>query len=236
MPDQVSSPAQTPAVGGGGRYAHLRRLRRLAHVYFRLRRRYIMLRRPNVRLAEGVRVAGDFRVNKRVKVYIGENTRLTKGVNIDGHGTVTVGRDTLLNGCWIGSWTSVTIGDRCLVGMASIFDTDFHNLEPELRHAPPGPRVTAPVVIEDNVWLSGHAAVMKGVTVGADSVIGRSTMVRRSVPPRSVVIGNPQQIVKTFPEPAAASPAGAAEGAAAAGYAAYDLDADGSDVDAFPSV
>ncbi|MDP9432453.1 MAG: acyltransferase [Actinomycetota bacterium] len=229
-------PAPAGNVGDGGRYGYLRRLRGASGVYFRLRRRYIMLRHRNVRLAEGVRVAGQFRVSRRVHVYIGENTRLTKGVSIDGHGTVTVGRDTLLNGCSIGCWTSVTIGDNCLVGTASIFDTDFHNLEPELRHAAPGPRVTSPVVIEDNVWLGGQAAVMKGVTIGADSVIGRATMVRRSVPPRSVVIGNPQQIVKTLAEPGASRPNIDAQEPSAAGFAASDLDGDGSSVDESPSV
>ncbi len=193
--------------GGAGRSSHLGSLRRLVPLYFELRRRYIMLRHRNVKLAPGVRVDGKFSVGRRVKVYIGEDSRVTKGVAIDGHGTVVVGRNTLLNGPWIGCWTSVTIGDDCIIASASIADTDFHNLEPELRHAPPGPKVTAPIVIENNVWVGGRAAITKGVTIGSDSVVGRSTVVRRSVPPRSVVIGNPQQIVKTFAEP---RPAGSA--------------------------
>ena len=39
---------------------------------------------------------------------------------------------------------------------------------------------------------------MKGVTIGADSVVGAATVVRSDVPGRVVVIGNPHQIVKGF--------------------------------------
>jgi maltose O-acetyltransferase len=39
---------------------------------------------------------------------------------------------------------------------------------------------------------------MKGVHIGADSVVGLGSVVRKSIPPGVVVIGNPQQIVKHF--------------------------------------
>lgn len=39
---------------------------------------------------------------------------------------------------------------------------------------------------------------MKGVHIGEDSVVGLGSIVRKSVPPRVVVIGNPQQILKYF--------------------------------------
>jgi len=53
---------------------------------------------------------------------------------------------------------------------------------------------------KDNVWIGAHALVMKGVRIGRDSVVGAATGVRADVPPRVVVIGNPQQTVKKFNE------------------------------------
>ena len=79
-----------------------------------------------------------------------------------------------------------------------LVDTDYHNLEPHLRHAPPGPKVTAPIVIERNVWIGAKATVMKGVRIGENSAIGLGSVVRKSVPANVVVIGNPQQIVKSL--------------------------------------
>ncbi len=57
------------------------------------------------------------------------------------------------------------------------------------------------MVLEDNVWVGGQVTVLKGVTVGRDSVLGRGAVVRQSVPARVVVIGNPAKIVKRFPVP-----------------------------------
>src|SRR5690606_28135060 len=117
-----------------------------------------------------------------------------------GPGEITIGADCLLNGTWIGCWTSVTIGNRCLLSDCELVDNDFHNLDPERRHDPPVPASRAPIVVEDNVWIGAHALVMKGVRIGRDSGVWAATVVRSDVPQRVVVIGNPQQIVKKFDE------------------------------------
>lgn len=53
------------------------------------------------------------------------------------------------------------------------------------------------VVIEDDVWVGGNATILHGVTIGRGSVIGASAVVTRSVPPYSVVAGNPARIVRS---------------------------------------
>lgn len=170
----------------------------LANLYFEAKRLLYQLRYSNVSIAQGVRIKGSLVVNGTVKVTIGSGSRLGKRVLIYGSGTVTIGSNVSLNGPWIGCERSITIGDECLISDCAIADSDYHNLEPHLRHCPPGPKVSAPIVIERNVWIGARATVMKGVTVGADSVVGLGCVVRQSVPPRVVVIGNPQQIVKHF--------------------------------------
>lgn len=190
--------AATPATVPSGGFRRLRALQRYANVYFAVRRRYLLLRYPRLTLEPGVRIGGRLRISGPVRVRIGAGSRLTKSVRITGYGEVTIGRNTLLNGPWIGCWQSVTIGNDCLVSESDIVDTDYHNLQPHLRHAPPGPKVSAPIVIEDNVWIGARTAVLKGVTVGSGSVLGLGTIVRRSVPPRVVVIGDPQHIVQQF--------------------------------------
>jgi acetyltransferase-like isoleucine patch superfamily enzyme len=173
-------------------------LKSLANLYFETKRLFYQLRYPNVKLAKGVRIKGSLEVYGSVRVAIGPGSRLGKRVLIYGSGELTVGSNVLLNGPWIGCERSITIGDDCLISDCIFADSDYHNLEPHLRHCPPGPKVSAPIVLDRNVWIGARATVMKGVHIGEDSVVGLGSIVRKSVPPRVVVIGNPQQIVKHF--------------------------------------
>ena len=170
----------------------------LVDIYFEAKRKWYQLRYPNLTLAKGVKLKGPLKIDGSVKVKIDSDTRIRKRLKIFGSGEVTVGKNVSLNGCLIGCQSSVYIGDDCLISDCYLLDTDYHNLEPHLRHASPGPRVNAPIVIERNVWIGAKATVMKGVRVGENSVIGLGSVVRKSVPSNVVVIGNPQQIVKSL--------------------------------------
>ncbi|RKN40263.1 acyltransferase [Micromonospora endolithica] len=165
---------------------------------FAAKRHWYQLRYPGLTLGDGVEIRGRIRLRRGVRVTIGDRTRINKLVRFAGPGEVRVGADCLLNATWVGTWTSVTIGDRCLLSDCELVDNDFHNLPPEQRHEPPVPATRAPIVIEDNVWIGAHALVLKGVRIGRDSVVGAATVVRTDVPPRVVVVGNPQQTVKKF--------------------------------------
>lgn len=165
---------------------------------FALRRGYYRLKYPRLRLGRDVQIRGRIRLRRGVRVTIGDRTRLGKLVRFAGPGEVRIGSDCLLNGTWIGSWTTVTVGDRCLLSDCQLVDNDFHNLDPDQRHDPPGQATRQPIVLEENVWVGAHALVLKGVRIGRDSVVGAATVVRSDVPAGVVVIGNPQQIVKKF--------------------------------------
>lgn len=55
----------------------------------------------------------------------------------------------------------------------------------------------APVVIGDNCWIGRNSSIMKGVVIGENSVVAACSVVTKSVPPNSMVAGNPAKIVKT---------------------------------------
>jgi acetyltransferase-like isoleucine patch superfamily enzyme len=180
-------------VGGAGF-----RAKRAVHLVFALKRAWYGLRYRRLTLGRDVQIRGRIRLRRGVRVTIGDRTRINKLVRFAGPGEVRVGADCLLNATWIGTWTSVTIGDRCLLSDCELLDNDFHNLPPDQRHAPPSPATRAPIVLEDNVWVGAHALVLKGVRIGRDSVVGAASVVRADVPPGVVVVGNPQQTVKKF--------------------------------------
>jgi acetyltransferase-like isoleucine patch superfamily enzyme len=128
------------------------------------------------------------------------------------NGTALIGDFTLLNGALVMAEQRIEIGSHCLISWnVGIADSDFHPLEPAQRlidaHAlapfykdrPPRPKLeTRPVKIADNVWIGMNAIILKGVTIGENSVVAAGAVVVKSVPPNTVVAGNPAVPVKTF--------------------------------------
>ncbi|PYK38052.1 MAG: acyltransferase [Verrucomicrobia bacterium] len=106
----------------------------------------------------------------------------------------------------------IDIGSHCLISWnVGIADSDFHPLEPAQRlidaqalapffkDRPARPKLkTAPVRIADNVWVGMNAVILKGVTIGENSIVAAGSVVTKSIPPNTVVAGNPAVIVKEF--------------------------------------
>jgi acetyltransferase-like isoleucine patch superfamily enzyme len=109
---------------------------------------------------------------------------------------ITIGSGTRLNGAGIQAYTTVSVGPRCILGSTLVFDSDFHPLDPAHRHDPDAPVSCAPITIGCNVWLGGQSAVLKGVTIGDNSVAAFRAVVASDVPANVVVAGNPARVVK----------------------------------------
>jgi acetyltransferase-like isoleucine patch superfamily enzyme len=56
-----------------------------------------------------------------------------------------------------------------------------------------------PIRIERNVWIGFDACVLPGVTIGEGSIVGARSVVRESVPPFTIVGGNPARILREIP-------------------------------------
>ena len=171
---------------------------RLVREVFRVKRAWYRLRYPRLTLGRDVQIRGRIRLRRGVTVHIGDRCRLNKLVRFAGPGQVRIGADCLVNGSWIGCWTTVEVGAGSMLSDCELVDNTFHNLDPARRHAAPSPSTRAPITVGENVWVGAGALVLKGVTIGRDAVVGAACVVRSDVPPRVVVIGNPQQIVKRF--------------------------------------
>ena len=123
------------------------------------------------------------------------------------NGYIEIGDFSYLSGATLVATTSIIIGKYVYIaGGVTIVDSDFHPLDPAERLrdtviiSPAGRKInrpafeSAPVIIEDDVWIGYNATILKGVTIGAGSIIQPGAVVLRNVPPRSVVYGNPAQI------------------------------------------
>ena len=55
---------------------------------------------------------------------------------------------------------------------------------------------SAPIIIEDDVWLGAQSIILKGVTVGARTIIGAGSVVTKSIPADCVAAGNPCKVIR----------------------------------------
>ena len=55
---------------------------------------------------------------------------------------------------------------------------------------------SAPITIEDDVWIGAHSIILEGVTIGARSVIGAGSVVTKSIPADCIAAGNPCRVIR----------------------------------------
>ena len=173
----------------------------------------------NVEFGEGfycetAQIFRHLRSRKRKAVMIGKHVSCYAGCSfaVGENGRCTIGDFTLLNGALIMAEEKIGIGSHCLISWnVGIADSDFHPLEPTQRHIdaqalapffkdrPARPKLkTAPVRIADNVWIGMNAVILKGITIGENSVVAAGSVVTKSVLPNTVVAGNPAVVVREF--------------------------------------
>ncbi|MBN2789758.1 MAG: acyltransferase [Candidatus Delongbacteria bacterium] len=109
---------------------------------------------------------------------------------------IIIGDNCGFSGTVISAAKSIRIGKDVLCGAnTTITDFDWHGVEPEERRTSPEPKE---VVIEDNVWLGLNSIVLKGVTIGKNSVIGANSVVTKDIPANVVAGGNPCKVIRNF--------------------------------------
>ena len=145
---------------------------------------YVKISGPNVSIGQCVTLIGERAAPVKIGVW---------GRELD-TGRITIGDYVLVSpGTRISASDEITIGDSVMIANgAYITDCDWHGIYDRTAR---DERV-APVHIGDNAWIGDHATVLKGVTVGRNSVVAARAVVTRDVPDNVVVAGNPAQVVK----------------------------------------
>lgn len=92
---------------------------------------------------------------------------------------------------------SIIIGNNVSFGPGvMIFDHD-HDFRSGLNYDEGG-YVTAPIHIEDNVWLGSNVIILKGVTIGRGSVVAAGSIVLKDIPAGSIYKNNIIPIVTSI--------------------------------------
>ncbi len=145
--------------------------------YPRVRRRFAMLARERS-LDFALAIAPEVRYSRFVS--FGTGSVICCGTVLTSH--ITVGSHCLINlNCTIGHDTVVE--DYCVLA--------------------PGVHVSGTSHLEEGVDIGAGAVILPGRRVGRNSVIGAGAVVRTDIPPNSVAVGVPAQVIRTV-TPAAA--------------------------------
>ncbi|WP_298488577.1 acyltransferase [uncultured Maribacter sp.] len=137
-------------------------------------------------------------------IKIGENCRFNSrttsnriGINhrcmistLNNGAVLEIGSKSGFSGVSIGCFEKIIIGNNVKVGAnVLITDSDWHLDDPRVS----GPK---PVFINDNVWLGYGVVVMKGVTIGKNTIIGINSVVTKDIPSNVLAAGNPCKVIK----------------------------------------
>jgi len=139
----------------------------------------------------------------------GASTYLGTMFDVGPQGRVELGQYALVHGARIICDAEVTIGNYALISWNVVFmDTyrvpqEMQARRQELERVPTRPlRFAAaevpaqPIHVEPNVWIGFDTCVLPGVTIGEGAVVGAKSVVTQSVPPFTVVAGNPARVIR----------------------------------------
>ena len=196
-----------------------RRFRMIYYIYFNRFKFWL----NDVKFGRNMQVYTKFFLNKAPgsKITIGDDFIYTNGDafnplcrNIRGcictglpYSKITIGNGTGMSSACLWANSSITIGNHVKIGGDCILlDSDSHSLDYHMRRVEERiatPKYmsavkTAPIVIEDDVLIGTRCIILKGVTIGARSVIGSGSVVTKSIPPDCIAAGNPCKVVKSI--------------------------------------
>lgn len=92
----------------------------------------------------------------------------------------------------------IYIGKYTKIGAGSIImDNDAHNLDYMIRrNSEIDIARSKPVIIESDVLIGANSIVLKGVTIGARSIIGAGSVVTNDIPADCIAAGNPCKVIR----------------------------------------
>ena len=124
----------------------------------------------------GFKVSTDAQLIIGHRVYVGYQTSLSVAMRVE------IGDDTML------------------ASHVQIYDNISHPISPSrrLRHESFTLDEASAVIVGRNCWIGTGALIMRGVTIGDNSVVAAATVVTSDVPPDSLVAGNPARIIRSI--------------------------------------
>lgn len=134
---------------------------------------------------------GQFLVEKNATVNIGSITTMDGScIFAWNNSNLTIGDRVFFNkNTYLWCTNSITIGSDTIIAPDVIIrDSDGHFIE--------GKNKIAPITIGNHVWIGAKTIILKGVTIGDNTVIGAGSVVAHDIPSNCLAVGNPAKIIR----------------------------------------
>ena len=186
--------------------------------YERLKRKFYirynkwLFKKNGIVFGDGMKVYNKVYIQGSGTVTIGHYFTFTSGdglnpvctstrgcMNTVNKGSIIIGNSVGISSATLWAQEMIRIGNHVNIGGNCILiDNDAHPIDFKLRRDPVVDENvhSSPIIIEDDVWIGANSVILKGVTVGARSIIGAGSVVTTNVPSDCVVAGNPAKIIK----------------------------------------
>lgn len=119
-------------------------------------------------------------VNDNAKIHIGNNVGMSSTI-LWAHKSIVIGDNVKIGGC------------------VTILDSDAHSIDWKKRrciYQDTKDKQDVSITIENDVLVGMNTLILKGVTIGARSVIGAGSVVTKSIPADCIAAGNPCKVIK----------------------------------------
>jgi acetyltransferase-like isoleucine patch superfamily enzyme len=175
----------------------------------------------NVSYGKGMVIMDSIYISGKGKITIGNDFKFLSGGNLNPicrnikgslytmkpESKIVIGNSVGFSSVCLWSKDSISIGNNVNIGAdCIIIDNDAHphyylhrrfnymnkdNYTSFINEIP-----SAPIVIDDDVWIGARSQILKGVHIGARSIIGAGSIVTKSIPADAIACGNPCKVVR----------------------------------------
>lgn len=173
-----------------------------------------------LQLGQNSFIKGSFFIStpkKNNKITVGENCSLFCKVFFENENAqIKIGDNVYIGKSELYSINGIEIGNNVLISWGVvIYDHNSHSLYSKERcsdiiavnkNIQEGKAISygkdwtnvksEKIVISDNVWIGMESMILKGVSIGENSIVAARSVVTKNVPPNVVVGGNPAKIIK----------------------------------------
>lgn len=151
---------------------------------------YLGIRGGQVRIGDNLYFSSGDAVNP-----IGSN--LHGAIYLEKGASLTIGNNVGMSSTRMWIHDHISIGNNVKIGGCVLMtDTDAHPIDFLARRDSSIGTKSAPITIEDDAWIGAHCMILKGVTIGARTIIGAGSIVTKSIPADCIAAGNPCKVIR----------------------------------------
>jgi len=115
---------------------------------------------------------------------------------------ISIGKRVAINdNVFLNGYGGIEIGDNSGIAYGTALISEDHETgDPNIPMREQG-KIVGKITIENNVWVASNCVILRGITIGEGSVVAAGSVVAKSVPPYTIVGGNPARVLRKRKRP-----------------------------------